>query len=84
MILIELSVLDLVMHDNRHAMDQKKVLIRKAKLDTMIAAYAEIWAEVLLDKNLVLHLIQIEDDLRYLNRLISLNDAVHPHAPAYF
>jgi hypothetical protein len=83
-ILIEVLVLDLVMRTDRNAMEQKKILIRKAKLDNMIAAYAEIWAEVLLDKNLVLHLIQIEDDLRYINRLINLNNAVHPHVPAYF
>jgi hypothetical protein len=84
MILIEVPVLDLVMRINRNAMEQKKILIRQAKLDNMIAAYAEIWAEVLLDKNLVLHFIQIEDDLRYINRLINLNNAVHPQVSAYF
>jgi len=65
-------------------MDQKKTMIRKAKLDNMIAAYAEIWADVLLDKNLSMHLLNIEDDLRYLNQLIAMKDQDHPHIPIYF
>jgi hypothetical protein len=64
-------------------MDRKKTLIRKAKLDNMIAAYAEIWAEVLLDKSLRMHLLNIEDDLRYLNQLIAMKDQDHPHVPVY-
>jgi hypothetical protein len=65
-------------------MDDKKTLIRKAKLDKMIAAYAEIWADVLLDKNLSMHLLNIEDDLRYLNQLIALKNLDHPHVLIYF
>jgi hypothetical protein len=65
-------------------MDDKKTLIRKAKLDNMIAAYAEIWADVLLNKNLIVHLLNIEDDLRYVNQLIALKDLDHAHVPIYF
>ncbi|SEA62662.1 hypothetical protein [Pedobacter hartonius] len=65
-------------------MDDKKSLIRKEKLDYIIAAYAEIWAEVMLDKNLDLHLLQVEDDLRYLDHLINSKDADHPQTFIYY
>jgi hypothetical protein len=58
-------------------MDQTKLLKRKNKLDNLIAAYSEIWADVLLDKNLNQHYLQIEDDLLFLDQFIKLKDAQH-------
>lgn len=39
-------------------------------LAKIIAAYADIWADVLLGKNLSIHLKSMEDDLKMLNELI--------------
>ncbi|MET1057661.1 MAG: hypothetical protein ABWY16_20265 [Pedobacter sp.] len=58
-------------------MEQIKSTDRKKKLDKLVAAYAEIWADVLLDKNLDLHYLQIREDLEFLEQLIKLKDAGH-------
>lgn len=41
------------------------------KLTQIIQAYSHIWAEVILNKNLMVHLNEIKDDLGQLKRLIS-------------
>jgi hypothetical protein len=64
-------------------MNRKKILIRKEKLDNIIAAYAEMWADVLLDRNLHLHFSRINDDLQYLRQLIDSKDANHPDTLSY-
>ena len=65
-------------------MEDKKSLIRKEKLNYIIAAYADIWADVLLKKNLDLHLLQVKEDLRYLTYLINSKDIDHPHIYTYY
>jgi hypothetical protein len=64
-------------------MNQNKSLIRKQKLDNIIAAYAEMWADVLLDRNLSLHFSQIDADLKYLKELIDSKDPNHPDLLSY-
>ena len=66
------------------AMEYQKSLARKEKLNTITAAYAEIWADVLLDKNLELHLSQVTEDLRYLHHLIKSKDMAHPQIISYY
>lgn len=46
-----------------------------AILSKIIAVYADIWADVLLDENLDRHLRNISDDLGHLNKLIDYREA---------
>ena len=43
-------------------------------------AYADIWADVILNKNLLLHLNTIEDDLKHLNEIIDGKEALNCNA----
>ena len=49
-----------------------------------IIAYADIWADVMLNKNLRRHLRSMQDDLRHLNELIDGKEAMNCNAlPLY-
>ena len=50
--------------------ETKSGALENPMLSKIMAAYAEIWADVMLDKNLQTHLRNMEDDLKILNELI--------------
>lgn len=54
------------------------------KLQKIIAAYADLWADVLLDKNLGQHLKKISDDLGHLHKLIDHREARHLDTIHYY
>lgn len=54
------------------------------KLSKIITAYADIWADVMMDKNLEHHLKGISEDLGYLNKLIDYKDARHHDTIHYY
>ena len=49
-----------------------------------VVAYADIWADVILNKNLHRHLRSMQDDLKHLNELIDGREALKANAlPLY-
>lgn len=53
------------------------------KLNNLMAAYADLWADVLLDKNLYDHFLAVNEDLYYLKQLIALKSAGHHDTVSY-
>jgi len=55
-------------------MDIPVTSIRSSALDQIISDYADMWAEVILDKNLEDHLKKIRADINFLNKLICMRE----------
>lgn len=51
-------------------MGKEEALTENQKLNGIIQAYVDIWADVILNKNLAVHLKKIKEDLNHINRVI--------------
>ena len=55
-------------------MNTKHTPIQSPVLKDIISAYADLWADVMLGKNLESHLKNIDSDLQYLDVLIAIRE----------
>lgn len=68
----------------RKIVKMEKPTKENEKLSKIITAYADIWADVILNKNLDQHLKGISEDLGLLNKLIDYKDARHLDTVRYY
>lgn len=55
--------------------NQKYSSAQSPELAELIAVYADVWADVIIGKNLDAHLREIEEDLVYINKIVDLKEA---------
>jgi hypothetical protein len=64
--------------------NDKPAPLERELLSKIMAAYADIWADVILGKNLTAHLILIREDILMLNELIDGKEALQENTLRYY